>query len=187
MMIMQKTLKYIQKAIFFFLLSVSGAVFAQTYNVGDIYTFPDGSKGVVCYVNPNNGKQGWAMALTDLPGKYAMNSTSTQIAGLQTESFTTGWSTSVSSNTSRKGKQNTKTLFESGHSPAAQAMDVYAGWYIPNIIQLFHIYSVLGVLKDNGREVDCRRPGAIRRARAWRKMPVLFRRIFLGVYRRVFI
>ena len=84
MMIMQKTLKYIQKAIFFFLLSVSGAVFAQTYNVGDIYTFPDGSKGVVCYVNPNNGKQGWAMALTDLPGKYAMNSTSTQIAGLQT-------------------------------------------------------------------------------------------------------
>ncbi len=47
--------------------------------------------------------------------------------------------------------------------------------------------TVLGVLKDNGREVDCRRPGAIRRARAWRKMPVLFRRIFLGVYRRVFI
>ena len=31
-------------------------------------------------------------------------------------------------------------------------MDVYAGWYIPNIIQLFHIYSVLGVLKESIEE-----------------------------------
>jgi hypothetical protein len=47
--------------------------------------------------------------------------------------------------------------------------------------------TALGVLKDNGREVDCRRPEAVRRARAWRTMPVLFRRIFLAIYRRIFI
>lgn len=47
--------------------------------------------------------------------------------------------------------------------------------------------TALGVLKDNGREVDCRGRKAMRRARAWRRMPTLFRRIFLGVYRRIFI
>ena len=47
--------------------------------------------------------------------------------------------------------------------------------------------TAMGILKDSGREVDCRGRKAMRRARAWRTMPTLFRRIFLGIYRRIFI
>ena len=47
--------------------------------------------------------------------------------------------------------------------------------------------TVLGVLKDNGREVDGRAPKAMRRARAWRALGRPFRRVFLAIYRRVFI
>lgn len=46
--------------------------------------------------------------------------------------------------------------------------------------------TALNVLKDGVKEVDCRGPKAMRRARIWRRiMP--FRRIILGFYRRLFI
>ena len=47
--------------------------------------------------------------------------------------------------------------------------------------------TVLSILKDNVREVDCRAPKAMRRARAWRALGRPFRRVFLAIYRRVFI
>jgi hypothetical protein len=47
--------------------------------------------------------------------------------------------------------------------------------------------TALSILKENGREADCRGRKAMRRARAWRTMPTLFRRVFLGIYRRIFI
>lgn len=46
--------------------------------------------------------------------------------------------------------------------------------------------TVLTVLKENGREVDCRSPKAMRRARTWRRL-MPFRRIILGFYRRLFL
>ena len=36
------------------------------YEVGMKYRFPDGSEGVVCYVDPDNPHRGWAVALEDL-------------------------------------------------------------------------------------------------------------------------
>ena len=39
---------------------------AQIYQIGDVYEFPDGSKGVICYVNPDNPVEGWAVALNDI-------------------------------------------------------------------------------------------------------------------------
>ena len=47
--------------------------------------------------------------------------------------------------------------------------------------------TALSILKDNVREVDCRAPEALRRARAWRALGRPFRRVFLAIYRRVFI
>ena len=46
--------------------------------------------------------------------------------------------------------------------------------------------TALTVLKENGKEMDCRSPKALRRARAWRRL-MPFRRIILAVYRRVFL
>ena len=63
---MKKIYAIVSLVILTALLSASTALVAQTYNVGQVITFDDGSKGVVCYVNPQNEKQGWAIALTDL-------------------------------------------------------------------------------------------------------------------------
>ena len=52
------------------LLSV-GSLWAQSHKIGDLITFPDGSQGVVFYVNPNDSRKGYAAALEDLPGTYA--------------------------------------------------------------------------------------------------------------------
>ena len=139
---MQNTFRNIALSI---LILASVHAIAQTYNVGDIYVFPDGSKGIVCYVDPDNAKKGWAMALTDLEGTYAMNTTSSTIPGLLTDTWGTGWS---SSSFTYNGKKNTKTLLESGVSPAAEAVDFYNGWYIPNISQIMQMYNLSGVLKE---------------------------------------
>lgn len=44
--------------------------------------------------------------------------------------------------------------------------------------------TAFSVLKDGAKEVDCRSAGALRRARAWRRL-LPFRRIILGIYRRL--
>ncbi len=46
--------------------------------------------------------------------------------------------------------------------------------------------TALNVLKDGVKEVDCRGPKAMRKARIWRRIKP-FRRIILGFYRRLFI
>jgi len=46
--------------------------------------------------------------------------------------------------------------------------------------------TALGILKDGVKDVDCRSPKALRRARGWRKLMPL-RRIILGFYRRLFV
>ena len=46
--------------------------------------------------------------------------------------------------------------------------------------------TAMTILKDGVKEVDCRSRKALRRARAWRRL-LPFRRIILGLYRRIFI
>ena len=42
---------------------------AQHYQIGDVYTFPDSSQGVVFYLLPD-GSGGWVVDLHDAPGTY---------------------------------------------------------------------------------------------------------------------
>ncbi|MBR3559396.1 MAG: hypothetical protein IKN78_11055 [Bacteroidales bacterium] len=46
------------------LLCSCGLISAQNYHIGDLYTAPDGSQGIVFYLHPD-GSGGWAVALTD--------------------------------------------------------------------------------------------------------------------------
>ena len=46
--------------------------------------------------------------------------------------------------------------------------------------------TAMTVLRDGSKEVDCRGRKAFRQARAWRRL-MPFRRIILGIYRRIFI
>ncbi|MBO7493606.1 MAG: hypothetical protein J6T87_05650, partial [Bacteroidales bacterium] len=121
-----------------------------SYQIGDIYTFPDGSKGVVCYVNPDDPSEGWAVALNDV-GKnggerYGMMITGNAIpSGITQQQYDvlnrfgkTDWT--------YEGWENTRILRESGVSPAADAVDFYNGWYIPDAIQMRMIFSMIPVI-----------------------------------------
>lgn len=46
--------------------------------------------------------------------------------------------------------------------------------------------TAVAVLKENGKEVDCRSRKALRQAHLWRRL-MPFRRIILGLYRRIFL
>ena len=131
----------------FFCAGLAWTLSAQRHRVGEIYTFADGSQGVVYYIDPEDPNHGWVAALDDLPGTYALwtgqcpqnlqrwnNYEPTSVAFIGYWSYT-GW-------------ENTQSLFLSGRSPAASAVDVHRQWYIPDIVQLRKFYSVLSIVRS---------------------------------------
>ncbi|MBR3550641.1 MAG: fibrobacter succinogenes major paralogous domain-containing protein [Bacteroidales bacterium] len=123
-------------------------LFGQSYKLGDLYTFDDGSTGIVFYVDPDDPGSGTVAALNDLGGQYAlwtggMPQTLTGVFSSNGGIFFNqiiAWQ--------NHGKQFTQVLRESGVSPAANAIDVDAGWYIPDILQLQKLCSSILLLKD---------------------------------------
>ncbi|MBR3467816.1 MAG: hypothetical protein IKH15_11425, partial [Bacteroidales bacterium] len=129
------------------LILTSNGLMAQ-YKLGDLIVFPDNSKGIVFYVNPEDTRQGWAIALTDLPSRYKMlpqsggSATGLIVPEAAPDAFNqTSWQP--------HGKANTLQLVRSGNSPAANAVDVYNGWYIPDIMQLNMIYRYMPLLEND--------------------------------------
>jgi hypothetical protein len=121
-----------------------------SYQIGDIYTFPDGSKGVVCYVNPDDPSEGWAVALNDV-GKNGGEKYGMMITGNAIPSGVTQHEFNVvdrygQAEWTYEGWENTRILRESGVSPAADAVDFYNGWYIPDAIQMRMIFSMIPVI-----------------------------------------
>ena len=130
-------------------------IYGQAYKIGDLYTFPDGSKGVVCYVDPNNPQKGWAAALNDLEGKYTIapvvTTPSSSSPGYVYVSFSLPdglKSKNYSNKYENVGKYNTRILLESGTSPAAEAVDFYNGWYIPDKNQLAVMHRLIPIIND---------------------------------------
>ena len=136
----------------FGLTTVTNVLFAQTYKIGDVYTFPDGSQGIVCYVNPDNPTKGWAVALDDLPQKYAIyqnENLPNELAAHNDEEIVfysiSDWEF--------EGKKNTKILHDSGKSPLLNDPDVeseyFNGWYVPDAVQLRQFFSLIPVIKES--------------------------------------
>jgi hypothetical protein len=48
------------------LVCCCGFLSAQSYHIGDLYTAPDGSQGIVFYLH-SDGSGGWVVALNDVP------------------------------------------------------------------------------------------------------------------------
>ena len=123
---------------------LGSSLMAQIYNVGDVYHFPDGSKGIVCYVNPDDPRKGWAIALHDLDGTFPLWTGNTP-SGLKRSSYQEPTSLAV---WQPEGKYNTRVLLESGRSEVAELIGVYDGWYIPDAVQLRKIYGLIPIIKD---------------------------------------
>ncbi len=130
--------------ILFFLLFCLGTLCGQPYHVGDLYTAPDGSQGVVFFVNPD-GLGGWAVALndastgcqwgdmTDVPN--LVNQTN---AGLQLFQDTAGYSNTLILRT----YQNNNSNYVAG------VVDMANGWYVPSIGQLKMIHNLMPIISN---------------------------------------
>lgn len=132
----------------FFLTTVfAGSLRGQTYKIGDVYTFSDGTKGVVFELDPEHPGCGTVAALNDLSQPYAMLPTGnipSNVLAAQTNAYTNLTTTSWT----KVAPTITQLLHESGNSPAAEAADVANGWYIPDILQLRKIYSLIPLLHE---------------------------------------
>lgn len=129
-----------------------GAVFGQSYHLGDLYTFRDGSKGIVIYVDPADGTRGTVAALNDLDEPYALwlNTLPESIRSVSRPSFSNSRTTSWSN----VGPIVTQLLYASGESPAAAAIDVASGWYIPDIMQLRRMFGLVTILSQEFERAD---------------------------------
>ena len=127
-------------------MDYAGVVYGQTFHLGDLYTFSDGSQGIVIYVDPDNAGCGTVAALNDLEEPYALwtGTMPSALYSLTTNSFnycqTTSWA--------KVGLITTQTLRSSGVSPAAEAVDVTNGWYIPDVMQLRRLMGLITVLQN---------------------------------------
>ena len=131
--------------------------------IGNIITFQDGSKGMICYVNPEKPYSGWAAALHDLgneendpnKGKYKMGTTMPNgLTTISVENGDTAYARYDKASWTYSGKDITAKL-KTANSPAAVALDtnnVYKlsdGWYIPDMMQLRQWYSLFPLIRAN--------------------------------------
>lgn len=121
------------------LLFCCGGLSAQSYRIGDLYTAPDGSQGIVFYVFPG-GDGGWVVALDDayagcswgpygdVPGLTNRNPTYTQ----QMLNDTAGYA-------------NTQVLrgYQNSSDYAAGKVDFANGWFLPTPAQMMALFSQL--------------------------------------------
>ena len=142
-----KNINVILKFVFCLISMVLGVAVAkgQVYKLGDLYTFEDGTKGVVFYVNPDDPTTGTVAALNDLDGQFALWSgvkpqalveIFTPFGGISFRNIA-GWE--------NHGRRSTQVLAESGVSPAANAIES-EGWYIPDVMQLYKLYASVAYL-----------------------------------------
>lgn len=129
-------------------IACTNAVYGQTYKPGDLYTFADGSKGIVFYVNPDDPSSGTVAALNDLEGSYPLW-TGSKPSDFQYAFVPNGVSLYDITKWENHGKQCTQILAASGASPAASAVNVASGWYIPDLLQLQHLYGAAMTLQSS--------------------------------------
>ena len=114
------------------MLGCLGFLTAQNYRVGDVYTAPDGSKGVIFYIFPN-GTGGWMVALNDVSANCAWGD-ATNIAVLNDQEGL--YAQLLLADTS--GYANTLAIRnqQNNSSYAAGVVDFANGWYLPSPGQL---------------------------------------------------
>ncbi|MBP5662837.1 MAG: DUF1566 domain-containing protein [Bacteroidales bacterium] len=121
-------------------LCCCGILSAQTYHIGDVYTAPDGSRGIVYYIHPD-GSGGWVVALIDASDGCAWGD-ATDVPGLTNQSPT--YSLNLLNDTA--GYANTQTLRayqNSNPAYAAGKVDFTHGWVLPSPAQLRIFYAQL--------------------------------------------
>lgn len=133
-------MKIIKKLWVIFFLCCALAASAQSYKIGDVYTAPDGSRGIVYYLHPD-GSGGWVVALNDASTGCTWGA-SNDVPGLanQNPSYvqrllndTAGYANTRA----LRNYQNNSTTY------AAGKVDFAHGWVLPSPAQLSMLYGQL--------------------------------------------
>jgi len=116
-----------------------GSLFPQSYRIGDLYTAPDGSQGIVYYLHPD-GSGGWVVALNDASTGCAWGDAS-DVPGLANQNPTYSYYLLYDT----AGYINTSVLrnYQNSSGYAAGVVDFAHGWYLPSPAQLRMLYAKL--------------------------------------------
>lgn len=118
---------------------------AQTYKIGDLYTAPDGSQGVVFYLHPD-GSGGWVVALNDASTNCAWGE-AVDVPGLVNRKPASVYYQQLLSDTA--GYSSTQILYAYQNyntNFTAGVIDYANGWYLPSPGQLRILYGYLPII-----------------------------------------
>ena len=121
------------------------ASFVSTeFAIGSLVTNPDGSQGVVFYLEPS-GTEGWMVALNDASEGCAWGET-TNVLSLLEVPYNSSIALSDLSGYRNTGNLRAFQGEESGY--AAAQVDYANGWYLPSVGQLRKLYSALPFIES---------------------------------------
>lgn len=135
-----------KKFLVIMLLCCCGLLSAQNYRIGDLYTAPDGSQGIVYYLHPD-GSGGWVVALSDAPSYHPWGGL-VDVPGIANQS--PELLQLLLDDTA--GYNNTRILRQyQGNSTtyAPGAVDFDNGWVLPSPAQLSMLYGQLPFIRDS--------------------------------------
>ena len=132
-----------------FLIMTTALVWSkgQTYHVGDLYTAPDSSKGIVFYVHPNGGA--WIVALNDLnipnfPLRWGVSEDISSIPNL-------GSGSPLLAMADTAGYNNTMGIVTYSQYTITAAHGIVNnlphGWYLPAVGQLCLLFAQLPLIE----------------------------------------
>lgn len=127
-----------KKIVTILMLCFGGILSAQSYHIGDLYTAPDGSQGIVFYLFPDNSG-GWVVALNDVSSGCAWG-TNDDISGLENLNPAAAQGLQVDT----AGYSNTQIIraFQNNNTTyAAGQVDFNHGWVLPSTAQLTILFA----------------------------------------------
>ena len=120
-------------------------VSAQNYRIGDVYTAPDGSKGIVYYLHPD-GSGGWVVALTDASDGCSWGD-DTDVPGL-TNQIPTSHQQLLNDTAGYANTQAIRSYQNNSTTYAAGKVDFAHGWVLPSPAQLSILYGQLPLISS---------------------------------------
>lgn len=130
----------------FMLILCAGYARSQAYRIGDLYMAPDGSKGIVFYLHPDNSG-GWVVALNDA-SEGCIWGEDVDVPLLETQYLIYNNYQQMLNDTA--GYANTQILRDYQHnsSYAAGVVAYDQGWYLPSSAQLRMLYGQLAFISS---------------------------------------
>ena len=129
----------IKQILWILLMFCAGKLSAQAYRIGDLYTAPDGSQGIVFYLHPD-GSGGWVVALNDASTSCIWGHAGTNLPNVVDQDPI--YPQVLMNDTG--GYSNTQTIrnFQANNPEyAAWIVDFEHGWYLPAPGQMRVLYA----------------------------------------------